>query len=97
MGTGDRRVRSGGVMLMADRSWQLRLLPTPELHAEVHNCLLFEAQHRPSSYQLIGALYYGRPKMQSQTLEDLAHLAAHLHTYDVPNVAILGDFNLDAA
>eukprot|EP00971_Amphidinium_carterae_P165916 3288732-Amphidinium_carterae.1 len=35
--------------------------------------------------------------MQNQTLEDLAQLAAHLHTYDVANVAILGDFNLDAA
>eukprot|EP00971_Amphidinium_carterae_P165919 3288733-Amphidinium_carterae.3 len=76
LGTGDRRVRSGSVMLMADRAWQ--------------------AQHRASSYHLVGAVYYGRPKMQNQTLEDLAQLAAHLHTYDVANVAILGDFNLDA-
>eukprot|EP00971_Amphidinium_carterae_P286015 5678938-Amphidinium_carterae.1 len=97
VGTGDRRSRSGGVLLLADKAWQVEILQKPPLHAEAHNCLVFSALHRPSSYRLVGAVYYGRPKMRAQSLEDLSHLAAHLHTYDHGNVAILGDFNLDAA
>eukprot|EP00971_Amphidinium_carterae_P328997 6461208-Amphidinium_carterae.1 len=95
-GTGDRRTRSGGVLLMADRSWQVQVLPAPLLQAESHNCLVFSALHRSSSYHFVGAIYYGRPKMRRQSLEDLSQLAAHLHTYDHQNTVILGDFNLDS-
>eukprot|EP00971_Amphidinium_carterae_P123035 2435881-Amphidinium_carterae.1 len=55
LGTGDRHTRSGGVLLMADHSWQVQVLPTPQLLAEDHNCLVFMAQHRSSSYRLVGA------------------------------------------
>eukprot|EP00971_Amphidinium_carterae_P327115 6458290-Amphidinium_carterae.2 len=34
--------------------------------------------------------------MRQHSLEDLAQLAAHLHTYDQRNAVILGDFNLDS-
>eukprot|EP00971_Amphidinium_carterae_P345538 6486541-Amphidinium_carterae.2 len=51
-GDGDRRTRSGGVMLLCERQWQVDLLALDGLRAARHNVLLFGLHHKPSQIWL---------------------------------------------
>eukprot|EP00971_Amphidinium_carterae_P289075 5739753-Amphidinium_carterae.2 len=95
-GDGDRRTRSGGVMLLTERQWQVEPLTMVGLKAEAHNVLLFALHHKPSGYRCHGAVYYGRPSRHSDTLEDLHAIAAFLVQHSSGNVLSLTDHNLDS-
>eukprot|EP00971_Amphidinium_carterae_P058915 1164946-Amphidinium_carterae.2 len=98
LGDGDRRTRSGGVMLLyiCERQWKVDVISMDGLRAAKHNFLLFGLHHKPTGFRCHGAVYYGRPSCHADTVQDLHAIASFLLQQGSGNLVILTDHNLDA-
>ena len=85
--------RSGGLLILAQKGWQLQEVHLLELEAARPQWLVIEAIHPQLQEHFFLLAYYGHPDCHARSLRDLARASELMKVVDYP-FYIVGDFNL---
>ena len=85
--------RSGGILILAQKGWQLQEIHALELEAPRPHWLMIEAIHPQLQEHFVLLAYYGHPDCHARSLRDLARAGELTKVVDYP-MYIVGDFNL---